>query len=333
MILRALKLTCFALLLAGLSGCGLGYVTRGAFQGIKLLSARQPLTQVIEDSKTPPQLRKRLELAKAVLKFSETIGLNPNGAYSSFVQVDSAALSWILMVSKQDSFELKTWWFPIVGTVPYKGYFSKEDAVNAGKLLRAEGYEGLVRPTAAFSSLGWFKDPILSTITDGDEVNLINTLIHELVHRHIWIKNDAIANESLANFVGTEATIDFLESSIGSPPSNWTTAEILDLLARAKRSRDAMYKLAGALNSLYSALDRVYKSSLSAAEKLELREVVFNGVSEGDRAILRKAGGFEKINNAEIMQHRIYHVGLNELKATLKIHRRSWHDFLGDYKN
>lgn len=332
--LRGRLILAAGLILSGLliSGCGIGYIARGAFQGAKLLSARMPIELVIDDPKTPPQLKKRLELARSVLQYADTIGLSPKGAYSSFVKVDSGALSWILMASKTTSFELKTWWFPIVGTVPYKGYFSKEDAITAGRDLRAHGYEGLVRPTAAFSTLGWFKDPILSTFTDGDEIHLINTLLHELVHRHIWIPNDATANESLANFIGTEATVDFLAKQT-PPPPDWSSSELERLLARARSSRDSMYKFAAAIDELYQALNRIYESSLTDSEKLELKQVAFKRLSPRTLKLLQNTGGFKDVNNAELMQHRIYHVGLNELRRSLNIVGRDWPAFITLFKS
>lgn len=312
------------------SGCSIGYITRGAYQGVKLLASRESLESVVNDPDTSNALAARLKLAQEVLEFAESIGLDPKGAYSTYVKLKSDSLSWILMASKQTSFELETWWFPIVGTVPYKGFFTKEDAIAAGKALRQKGYEGLVRPTAAFSSLGWFKDPILSTMTDGSEVQMVNTLLHELVHRHIWIKNDVVANESLANFIGTEATVDFYASRPGLPGDLDSGSS---LLLEAQSKRDQMYEFANALNTLYESLNRLYQSSLQTHEKLELRELIFKGLSKNTLKSLRSHGGFESLNNAELMQHRIYHVGLAEHREKLTKYRRSWKEFLADIQN
>ena len=111
-----------------------------------------------------------------------------------------------------------TWWFPIVGRVPYRGFFSVDDALDAERDLQKEGYDTYVRPTAAFSTLGWFNDPVLSTTLQTDDVEIVTTVLHELAHRYLFVPGQVGFNESFANFIGRVAAIQFFCTREGSGP-------------------------------------------------------------------------------------------------------------------
>ncbi len=326
--------TCLLLaaLVVGTTSC-IGYVARGAYNQFKILAAREKLDSVIADKETPEHLRKNLLLAIRALKFADSIGLKSKGAYRTYVHLNKDSLSWVLMAARKTSFEIKSWWFPVVGTVPYRGYFSKEDAAREAERLSTSGYETLVRPSAAFSSLGWFNDPLLSTFTDGDAAELVETIFHELLHRNIWVKGDVVKNESVANFVGIEASVDFFNSLVDTEVVGWSGEEIKALQKRAELTRAAGYRFGDALTKLYDDLNRLYQSSLTEAEKLEIREAIFQADAAKLPKFSRTNGGFERLNNAEIMQSRIYYTDLGRYKQQFESIKRDWRRFFKELRS
>src|SRR6202008_2140240 len=143
------------------------------------------------------------EYARDVLKF------NVGGSYSSFSYVDRPDLTYIVVAAPKTELRPYTWWFLIVGNVPYKGYFSKEEAQAEIDQLNAQGYDTNLRTSAAFSTLGWFDDPLLSHLLRYDKVTLAEVIFHELFHNTAYVKGAAVFNENSANFVGGRSPINF----------------------------------------------------------------------------------------------------------------------------
>jgi len=153
-----------------------------------------------------------------VRAFAESeLGLDAGRSFRSYAPVEHDTL--LLVVSAAPEFQLtyKTWWFPIVGRVPYRGYFDFEAAHRAAERLAADGWDTYVRPTAAFSTLGWLPDPLLSTTLAADSVTLVETVIHEITHTTFFPSGRAQFNESFANFVGYRGAIAFFCDAIDAP--------------------------------------------------------------------------------------------------------------------
>jgi predicted aminopeptidase len=137
------------------------------------------------------------------------LGLDAGDSYTSFTQLETDTLAWVLSAAFKDRLESKTWWFPIVGHVPYKGYASQKAAEKAQSKLEDEGLDTYLRTTSAFSTLGWFADPLLSSLLRYDDVELVTTIIHELSHNHLFVPGKVRFNESFATFVGRLGAIRF----------------------------------------------------------------------------------------------------------------------------
>src|ERR1700741_2856883 len=153
-----------AVLAAGLASCSPGYVLRGAWEEGKILGRRRPIVQVIADPRQTPETRRKLQLVLAAREFGrDALGERVGESYTLYAEKESDTLATVLSAAYRDRFAAKTWWFPIVGSVPYKGFFHEEDARREAARLEAEGYDIYMRPTSAFSTLGWFNDPVLST--------------------------------------------------------------------------------------------------------------------------------------------------------------------------
>ncbi len=141
-----------------LSAC---YLSRAAYEEGRILWNRKPIDDALARSDLAPDIRAKLETVLAVRKFAaDQLGLNVGGAYESFANVDKGAIVHVVMAAPRDSLVPYTWWFPIVGSVPYRGYFEESDATAEAAALEADGLDTMVRPSIAFSSLGFFDDPL-----------------------------------------------------------------------------------------------------------------------------------------------------------------------------
>ena len=192
-----------ALLALALGGCGVGYVARAGYEEARILWRREPVATLLARPDLDPDLRAKLELVAAVRAYAaEQLGLRVGGSYDSVATVDADQVVHVVTAAPRDRLEPLTWWFPIVGRVPYRGYFDRRDADAFAADLERQGNDTMVRPALAFSTLGWFDDPLLSTMLRDDETRLAETVIHELTHATRYVPGQAAFNESLAMFVG-----------------------------------------------------------------------------------------------------------------------------------
>ena len=282
-----------------LQGCSPGYVWRAGVEEAKVLWRRQSLEALIAKPDTPPELKRKFQLVLDARQFAANHGLKPGGSYTKYSALDRDIFSWVVVAAPKTELQPVTWWFPFVGRVPYRGYFEKSDAEAFAEVLKGEGNDVLVRPSPAMSTLGWFDDPLLSTVVKFDDAVLVNTVMHEMLHNTIWVKGSAEFNESLANYVGAAAAGEFFasrdaQSELGQVRRNWEGE-----LAFAK----VINQTAQELGVLYAM-----RGELGVVEVLRRRDEVFaraaDALSQG-----APPGGKQKrsgINNAVIIAFRTY---------------------------
>lgn len=171
-------------------GCSLSYIANSGLEQSRLLLKRQPIKKVLLKKNLSQKLKSKLKLVEEVKEFSEShLGLKQTKNYSSYVDVHRPYLTWLLRAAHTDSLTPYEWWFPIIGKVPYKGYFKKEEALRAQKKFDPKKYDTYVRGVSAYSTLGWFNDPVVSTMLKYKDHNLVNLIIHESVHASIYKKS------------------------------------------------------------------------------------------------------------------------------------------------
>src|SRR5215467_7968844 len=212
-----LLMAMLAVLGSVIEGCSPFYVIRAAYEEGKILWRREPIPEYLEKPDLTAETQDKLKLVLDVREYArDVLKLNVGGSYSSYSYVDRPDLTYILTAAPRTELRPYTWWFLIVGRVPYKGYFSKEEAAAAAKALEDDGYDTNIRTSAAFSTLGWFDDPLLAHLLRYDKVTLAEVVFHELFHNTLYIKGAGAFNESAANFVGGRAAIDFFRDRFGA---------------------------------------------------------------------------------------------------------------------
>jgi predicted aminopeptidase len=316
--------TLMAVCATGLCGCGVGYVARAAWEEARILWRRQPIDEVLARKDLRPKIRGRLETVLAVRKFArDELGENVGGAYSTLSVIDKGAIVWVVMAAPRDSLKPYTWWFPIVGNVPYRGYFEKADAEAEAASMEARGYDTIVRPAVAFSSLGFFNDPLLSNLLHLNRVELAGVIIHELFHRTYFLASDAAFDESAATFVGSTGAVKFFEATEGPQSAD----------AEAARGvLESDLKFSTFLKQETEPLRKLYHSGLPEAEILKRRKVIFGRIRTDYEKLKPQLSGLERfgldkgpINNAVLINYLIY---FHQTHNFLKLYR-IYHGDLG----
>ena len=315
---RALGIAVVALLLYLLLAPTGRYLVRAAWEEGKILARRRSIAAIVADSSTPPAERQKLEIVLAARAFaSDSIGLRARQSFTTFSKLEHDTLVLVLSAAYRDRLEPYTWWFPIVGRVPYKGFFDFGLARTTARRMNSDGYDVYLRPSPAFSTLGWFNDPLVSSSLNADSLELANTVIHELTHNTFYAAGQAVFNESFANFVGARGSAWFFRSR-GQPAA----ADEAD----ARWGDDKL--MARFWDQLYHSIDSAYKAhpggdSVHVRERIAARDTVYRRARSelvdvlgpklrtiGPRVLERM-----RLDNAALLARRIYLTDLDLFDA------------------
>ena len=245
------------------TGC---YLSRGAWEEGKILAGRRSIAEMVSDRSVAPAERRKLKIVLAARAYArDSIRLRAKDSFTTFSRLDKDTLVLVLSAAYRDRLEPYTWWFPIVGRVPYKGYFDFDAARRTAKQFYHEGYDVSLRPSDAFSTLGWFNDPLLSTSLRRDSVDLVNTVIHELTHNTFYARGKTAFNESFASFVGARGAAAFFRSR-GQPAA----------AARADDGWEDEKLLGNFWTALAHTLDSAYAAHKESREaRILVRDTVY----------------------------------------------------------
>lgn len=288
-----------------LASCsGLGYYAQAARGQVSLLSDARPIEDWLADNGTDSKLRVRLATARQIRSFAvKELGLPDNGSYKNYARLSRPYVLWNIVATPELSLRPLQWCFPVAGCVNYRGYYSKEDAQAYARELRADGHDVQVGGVPAYSTLGWFNDPLISTFIHYPDAELARLIFHELSHQVVYVPGDSQFNESFASAV-EEAGVERWLSGFGNDTMRQNYARF------AARKKDFL-KL---LLEYRHALELNYASKAPAAAKRETKARLFVQLKEDYLVLKESWGGFagydrffaEPLSNAHLASIATY---------------------------
>ncbi len=282
------------------------YIARATWEEAKILWRRSPIEDVLALRREPPNELAKLALVLEARQFAvDSLRLPAGESFAKYSRVDRDTLLLLLSAARRDTLALHRWWFPVVGWVPYKGYFDFGDAHAAQLKFDANGYDTDLRPASAFSTLGWFDDPLLSTTLRQDSVSLVNTVLHELTHNRIFVKGAVEFNESFASFVGSRGSAEFYRArgdsaAVATIEQRWTDEQArAEYVARLLASLDSAYAAhPGDSIARVMAHDSVYTRAT--------REIVDSLTRIRGDSVAQLVRQRLRLNNATLLARRVY---------------------------
>jgi predicted aminopeptidase len=293
-------------------GC---YLLESAEGQLELMSKREPIPRIIADPSTPPAVRSQLESVSQIREFaSRELGLPDNGSYRSFADVGRPYVVWNVVAAPEFSVDPKEWCYPIVGCVAYRGYFVEQRARDFADELHKRGLDVSVAGVAAYSTLGHFSDPILSTMLAWNDVELASIVFHELTHQMIYVPDDADFNEALATTVEQEGVRRWLRA-LGRDAD----------LAQYELYQRHFAEVLALLNATRTELRALYASRIDPPRIREQKAARFAELRDSYEKVRAGWGGHapfeawfeERLNNAHLASVATYYDCLPGFKREL----------------
>jgi predicted aminopeptidase len=295
------------------------YLTRAGFEETRILQSSEPIARLARRPDIDPVLRRSLGLVLETRDYAARLGLDAKETYTTYSDVGRDTLLLVLQAAPKDCICPHTWKYPIVGRIPYKGFFDPVQAQQEAARFSSKGYDTYLRPSSAFSTLGWFNDPLLSTALTRDSVELAATVFHEIAHNTLYVKSATPFNESFAQMVGYRSAQAFFEERGDSARAQqaadqWHDEIVLgDYYAALVKRLEALYSRHPDSTTLEEG-----RRSAGAWARAELEGPI------GRRLRTYKIGRLTErpINNAQLIGARIYRTRLDLFDRWYERHNR-----------
>ena len=295
------------------------YITRAGLEETRILQARRPIGELVADRDTDPAVRGLLGLVLESRDYAARLGLNARETYTTYADVGRDTLLLVLQAAPRDCICPYTWKYPIVGRIPYKGFFDLEAGRREGDRLARRGYDVYLRPSAAFSTLGWFNDPLLSTALTRDSVELAALVFHEIAHNTLYVRSATPFNESFAQFVGYRSAESFFRERGDSLHARTAADRLHDEMVLGDFYADLVRRL----DSLYgSRPDSAALEQGRAAAGAWAREQLTGPVGGKFRSYRIGRLPERPVNNARLIGARIYRTRLDLFDRWFDAHDR-----------
>ena len=301
---------------AMLASCSsLNYYAQAAQGQLTLLTDARPIEAWLADQNTDAKLRMRLSTARQIRTFAvQELALPDNDSYKNYASLARPFVLWNVVATPELSLKPVQWCFPVAGCVSYRGYYSKEAATDYGRELRAEGHDVQVGGVPAYSTLGWFNDPLISTFIYYPDAELARLLFHELSHQVVYVQDDSQFNESFASAV-EEAGVERWLSGYGNQAMR-------DNYIKFSARKKEFLKL---LLNCRSALEKTYASKAGKAEKRAAKARLFQKLQDDYLLLKESWGGFagydrffaEPLSNAHLASIATYNDFIPAFRALL----------------
>lgn len=275
-------------------GC-LPYLSHLGKGQIEIIYNREKIDDLIETKKYSEEWTEKFELVRDARSFAiEKLALSPKGGYQYFTKLERNEVGWHVTASEPLSFDSYTWWFPIVGSVPYKGYFDLEKVKEEEEKLIKKGLDTRLRITAGYSTLGWFSDPLLSPQLRLRKDELVALVIHEMAHATLYWNGDSVFNESYASFVEETGTKMFYSRGLYEKEQ-----EILETRSRAKKENEFIHS---EIRKTAEELKGLYSSDLKREKKLEKKQEI---IEEYRKRILNSKDKIKFLNKEKFAKVKL----------------------------
>ena len=266
-----------------LGGCAnLGFYWQSVGGQIDIWKREQPIETLLSDQSTPPDLKRRLESALRMREYaSRELDLPDNGSFRKYADLKRPYVLWNVFAAPEFSIRPREWCFVFAGCVSYRGYFSESEAERIAEGQRSQGYDVFVAGVPAYSTLGWFDDPVLNTFIYDPETEVAGLIFHELAHQVLYVKDDTTFNESFAVTVQREGVSRWL--------AKYGTSEQREAFVVAQRRKDDFALL---VMKYRNRLDELYRSAISDSQKRESKRQIFSDLQQDYTQLKASWGGF-----------------------------------------
>ena len=287
------------------SGCQFRYILHAASHQYRLIRDSVSVEDALKSDLIKSDQKERLRLVAAIRDFGESeLGLKKTQNYQNVYLDSDQPTIYIISACPKDRLTIVTWWFPIIGDMPYLGFFDLEKAKKGKDRLAKEGLDVNMGTAEAYSTLGWFKDPVTVNLLEKSPVELTEIILHEMTHTTLYLKGQSEFNENLANLVGKAGTISFMRETYG-----YTHPFTIE----AENNLSDQRLFCSFLTSLLEMLESLYNSDISYEEKLTKREMIFKrslkdfaDIQADFKTDRYKGFGESGLNNAYLMSISLY---------------------------